>query len=388
MDDRTAVPVNIAIVGGGIGGLAAAIALRHEGYAPIVYEAAPALQPAGAGIWVPPNAMHVLSQLGAGGDVEAAGMVIDAIRLQTVDGTVLQTLDAAALRRSGGAPLVSIARTHLVRCLAAHLPADSLRLGKRCRDAAQDAAGVTLRFDDGSDARADLVVAADGIHSGLRELVQPAVTLRYAGQTCYRGIGRCDAGALRRTCLEQWGGRARFGLSGISSSETYWFAPITAPARTAMPREDLKAWLLETYRHFAEPVEAILRATPDEQIIQTDLYDFAPLRRWSAGHVVLLGDAAHAMTPNLGQGGAQAVEDAWVLAACLREHGEQVGAALHAYEHRRRRRTRWTATTAWRIGRMAHVEGRVARWVRDAAIRLAPDFVQQRQTRRLFAPPA
>jgi 2-polyprenyl-6-methoxyphenol hydroxylase-like FAD-dependent oxidoreductase len=185
---------------------------------------------------------------------------------------------------------------------------------------------------------------------------------------------------LARTCREVWGGRARFGFSAVGPRQVYWFAPITA---TAGP-DDAVGSLAEQYAHFPEPIPEIVRRTPAAEIIRTDLYDFPTLDRWWQGRVALLGDAAHAMTPNLGQGGAQAIEDAYVLAEQLAAH-KDVAAAFQEYERLRLPKVRWVAKTAWRIGRLAHVANPWLRRLRDLIVRMTPARVNERQFDGLYA---
>jgi 2-polyprenyl-6-methoxyphenol hydroxylase-like FAD-dependent oxidoreductase len=373
----------VAIVGAGIGGLTTAIALRSFGFEAAIYEAAPALAPVGAGIWVPPNAMQVLAALGAREAVAAAGVRIDRVQIRTIEGTVLQELDAAAARERYGEPIISILRTRLVEALASRLPGHLVQPGKRCLGATHDQEGVALRFDDGSEARADLVVAADGIHSALRNSLFGPTSLRYAGQTCYRGIARMASGELGHTCAETWGTRCRIGYSAVGPDEVYWFAPVSSPAGTRLDPVRVKAQLLDMYAAFPHPVRLMLSETPTDRIIQTDLHDFAPLPRWSTGHIVLLGDAAHAMTPNLGQGGAQAIEDAWVLASELARQDWR--GALEAYEAARKPRTSWVAAAARRIGQIAHLENPLAQGLRNALMTRTPASIQRRHVQRLFS---
>jgi 2-polyprenyl-6-methoxyphenol hydroxylase-like FAD-dependent oxidoreductase len=377
--------LRIAVIGGGIAGLTAAIALRHHGFSCTVYEAAPALEPVGAGILVPANAMRALAALGVRESVAEAGVRLERIELRDLRGTPLQVVDGLEAERRYGEPTIAIARTRLVRALADHLGEGLLQLGKRCRDAVENETGVTLHFEDGSEARADLAIAADGIHSRLRDRFIRAVRFRYAGQTCYRGIAHHQAGALLRTCREIWGGRVRFGFASLSPDEVYWFAPITAPARMTIEPGRLKAWLLETYARFPDPVGLLLRETPDDRIIQTDLYDFPPLDRWSSGPLIAIGDAAHAMTPNLGQGGAQAIEDAWALARCLADANGRWAEAFSTFYKQRQPRTRWITSTAWQIGKLAHLDNPIAQAIRNFSLAHTPAFLQRRHLDRILA---
>jgi 2-polyprenyl-6-methoxyphenol hydroxylase-like FAD-dependent oxidoreductase len=374
------------IIGGGIGGLTAALALRRRGFDAQVYEAAPALRPVGKGIWVPTNAMQVLDRLGVAAAVRRAGWPLDRIQLRTADGRLLTDVDLRPVAAKYGHTTVSVHRAELVRVLADALPPDALHLGKRGAGAEADGGGVTVRFADGTQARGDVLVAADGIHSAVRDQFFPKVALRYSGVTCYRGVADLDLPAdLARTCWEVWGGAARIGFSAVGPGQVYWFAPVTAPAGSPLPAgADLAAELAGRYAAFPDPVPAIVRRTPPAEVIRTDLYDFAPIRRWWRGRVVLLGDAAHAMTPNLGQGGAQAIEDAYVLADRLAA-GPTPERAFAEYERLRRPKARWVVNTAWRIGRLAHVRGRWLQGLRNAAMRWTPDWVNARQIDHLYA---
>jgi 2-polyprenyl-6-methoxyphenol hydroxylase-like FAD-dependent oxidoreductase len=378
--------LKVLVIGGGIGGLAAGLALRRRGIEAEVYEAAPELRPVGKGIWVQTNAMQVLDRLGLSGAVRGAGWPLARIQVRDAAGRVLMDVDLAPFEARYGHPTVSIHRAELVRVLADALPAGTLRLGRRYAGHTADARGVTVRFDDGTEARGDVLVAADGIRSAVREHLVPGVTLRYGGQTCYRGVADMDLSAdLARSCWEVWGDHARFGFSGIGPGQVYWFGPVPAPAGEPAPTgAALRAELDRLYAGFPGPIPEIVRRTPVGEVIRTDIHDFRPIRRWWGGRVVLLGDAAHAMTPNLGQGGGQAIEDGYVLATALAEKPTPAE-AFAEYQRVRMPKARWVVDTARRFGRMAHLRGRFARRLRNTAVRLTPRWVNDRMMNRLYA---
>lgn len=375
----------ILIIGGGIGGLTAAIALRQKGFDAHVYEAAPELQPVGKGIWVPTNAMLVLDRLGLSDAVNQAGWALERIKISEGDGPALLDVDLRRIQQKFGHTTISIHRATLVRILAAALPAEVLHLGHRFTGFTQEENGIVAAFAGQAAVRGDLLIGADGIRSSVREQLQPGVPLRYSGQTCFRGIGRLELPpGLERTCWEVWGGTARFGFSVIGSDQVYWFAPCTAPVDAPQQTgEALLRELRERYRAFPEPIPAIVRHTPAEEIMRTDLYDFAPLPWWQQGWVVLLGDAAHAMTPNLRQGGAQAIEDAWFLADRLASC-PTIGEALEEYEQYRMPKVRWIARTAWQLGQLAHLENPWLRRLRNLVMRMTPTWVNERQQERVI----
>lgn len=372
------------IVGGGIGGLTTAIALSRKGWEVTVCEAADRVAPVGKGIWVPTNAMMVLERLGLARRIAEAGSELGLIQIRNRAGRLLSSVDLGGIRARFGHTTVSIARDALVRVLEAALPPGSLELGKRLRHVEALPSGVRAVFHDGSDMAGDLLVGADGIRSVTREAVEPGVALRYSGQTCYRGIADITLPpTLATTVWEVWGGRHRFGFSSIGPGRVYWFAPVTAPAGGNEGGSQAAAALRGWYAAFPSPIPEILAATPAEDIIRTDLLDFAPISRWHAGNIVLVGDAAHAMTPNLGQGGAQAIEDGYALAEQL-GGGLSIGAALDQYERVRMTKARWIVNTARRFGQVAHWEHSVACWVRDTMLACTPASANRGPLDRLY----
>jgi 2-polyprenyl-6-methoxyphenol hydroxylase-like FAD-dependent oxidoreductase len=284
-----------------------------------------------------------------------------------------------------GFGIVSILRADLVAVLANAIPSGVLHLGSRFVRFAQESAGVRAWFEDESEELADLLVGADGIHSRIREQLFPGVALRYSGQTCFRGIAEIELSReLAEACREIWGGKNRFGFSAVGTCQVYWFAPQLAPAGQTDPLDSRMQRLRETYGEFPEPVCEILAATRAENTIRTDLFDFPPIPSWRQGRVVLLGDAAHAMTPNLGQGGAQAMEDALVLADQV-TRAQSLSESLQNYERLRMPKVRWIVNTAWTFGKISHWQNPLARWVRDAAIRSTPHSVERKQMERLYS---
>ncbi|MEO6527401.1 MAG: FAD-dependent monooxygenase [Gemmatimonadaceae bacterium] len=376
----------VMIVGGGIGGLCAAIALQRHGVDAHVYEGAAALHAAGTGILVPPNALSVLASLGLADRVVADGVQLRTTEQWTDDGRLLQRLDGDAVRARWGYPIVCMRRSALQAILADAARPGTVHLKHRLEHVALDVDVVVAHFEHGATVQGQLLIGADGIHSVARRFVVPDASLRYSGQSCWRGLAPIaldpsDADGVR----EIWGGRERFGFARTGPQEVYWFAPVTAPAGTTITPSAAKVELIGRYRRFPSPVAAILDATPAEAILQTDLYDLAPLAHWSSGRVVLLGDAAHAMTPNLGQGGAQAMEDALSLAVHVQAHGASP-AALRAYEGARRAKALRLVALSKRVGQMAHWENRVARSLRDLALRAMPLAVQTWQMDSIFTP--
>ena len=374
--------MNISVIGGGIGGLATAVALQQRGFDVHVYESAAELAPVGKGIWVPTNAMLVLDRLGLGDAVAARGVALERIEVRDKNGGVLQAIDLGDVHTRFGRTTVSILRADLQAVLVGALRAGTLHLGKRCIKVDRSDSGAVASFDDGTHAEGDIIVGADGVRSIVREAVSPNVSLRYSGQTCYLGVADLWLPPdLERTVWEVWGGAHRFGFSSVAADRVYWFAPATAPEGGWEPPDVTE--LGNRYADFPAPIPDIIRHTPEQDIIRVDLHDFAPITRWSRDRFVLVGDAAHAMTPNLGQGGAQALEDAYVLAEAL-AHENTLEAAFAAYARVRQPKATRIVNTAWWYGRLAHVEAPWLRGLRNTTLRLTPNRVNRRQAYALY----
>lgn len=194
--------------------------------------------------------------------------------------------------------------------------------------------------------------------------------LRYAGYTSWRGVAPVAGLSPAHEVVELWGRGLRFGIVPIAEQETYWFA--VANAAAGGTDSDSRATVLERFASFGEPARALVEASPGARILRTDIYDRKPVSSWSKGRVCLLGDAAHPTTPNLGQGGCMAIEDAVVLAHCLAK-GAQHADAFHEYERKRVAHTTKIVNASWQFGRLAQLEGRVVTWLRDLALRATPD---------------
>jgi 2-polyprenyl-6-methoxyphenol hydroxylase-like FAD-dependent oxidoreductase len=394
---------NAVVVGAGIGGLAAAIGLRRVGWDVRVLERAPVLDDAGAGISLAANGIRALDALGVGAAVRAAGRGQYTGGTRTPDGSWLARMDGAALERALGTPIVGIPRATLHRLLRAALPPESVSVGVEVTGVDHSApdrvhvrtrsvgasASPGLDADAGLEARpeadagldADLVVAADGVNSRTRAALFPDHPgPAYSGSTVLRAITEPPLD-LPTDFEITWGHGAEFGHIAFEDGRAEWHAVLNSPAgvRHADP-------LAEVRRHFTgwhQPIARLLDATRPEAVLHHDIHELrVPLPSFVSGRVALLGDAAHAMTPNLGQGACQALEDAVVLAAALAQ-GPDTAAALAAYDAERRPRTRSVTVAARKAGRMGQQLSRPAAVaLRNAALRLAPSGMAVRMILR------
>lgn len=352
------------LIGGGIGGLAAAIGLKGAGFEVEVFEQAAALAEVGSGISLWRNALAALDRLGVFGRLRALGIAGQEGAIYRPDGRLLARMEAP---RGGGASpggaILLLHRAELHRVLLDAAGLDVVRTGARCVGIDQDEAGVTARFADGREARGDLLVGADGLRSVVRKALVDPSPPRYAGYTVYRGIAAFDPAKV--VPGETWGRGLRIGRWGLAGGRSYWYASHAVPEGRGDPAAGRKAGLLALFRGWHAPVGDLIAATDEAAILRTDIYDRRPLSRWGVGRATLLGDAAHPMTPDLGQGACQAIEDAAILADCLRTPGD-IPAALRAYESRRIPRTARVVAAARRIGRMARWSNPWACRLRDA----------------------
>jgi 2-polyprenyl-6-methoxyphenol hydroxylase-like FAD-dependent oxidoreductase len=375
-DDRARTAL---IVGAGIGGLAAAIALRRAGLDVEVFERAARIEEVGAGIALWANGIRVLDSLGVGEAIRAASVQYPMGGLRAADGAVLTSVSASDLQRLFDVPIIIMHRADLLSVLLDAYGAGRVHLASRCAAVHQDAGGVTAEFDDGRRVRGDLLVGADGLHSVVRAALHGPQAPTYAGCTAWRGVVAFDTSAV--TAGETWGGGCVFGLVPIRGERVYWYA--TAKTPEGGRNADEKATLLRAFRGWHRPIESLLDATAPSAILRNDLYDRPVMKTWSVGHATLLGDAAHPMLPFLGQGACQALEDAVALADCVREH-DDVGSALRAYEARRVRRANTFVTQSRYAGRVAQLQNPVGVALRNALLKRVGSRLQLRQLARMI----
>lgn len=340
----------VLIVGGGIGGLTLALAMLHRGWSVKVFERAASLQPVGAGLAIWANAVRVLAHLGVRDALMRHARPGASMAMRSWQGKPLISADPAKIERLLGEQSIVIHRADLVQLLIDELPSDAFYLNAQVVEITQDEQYASLRLADGRVFQGDLLVGADGINSLVRELASGSVPLRYAGYTAWRGVtnfGPLDIAG------ETLGQGARFGLSSMSNDRVYWYATQSLPANTVIEGGH-KQHLLKLFANWHAPIADLIQSTPESEILHHDIYDLSSLPHWSLGRITLLGDAAHAMTPNLGQGACQAIEDAAVLARQISEHND-LSVALQAYEAERRPRVK-------QIWQQSRLIGEVGQW--------------------------
>jgi len=367
------------VVGGGIAGLTGAVALRQIGWRVTVLERAATFGEIGAGITLLSNGLRCLDAIGLGDAVRGSGLPMLALGMRTAAGRWLSRFDgdSANLEARMGTTSVVVHRAELHRILRDALPAEALVAGVTTTGIIGGADGgpAEVRFrhrDHDAVLHADLVVGADGVHSWVRSQRWPdAPHPVYSGSTSWRAITTPSAAVTEMSL--SWGQGTEFGVMPIVDGRTYWYA--AANADEAQRNPDELGELRGRFGTWHEPIPTVLAHTSPQAVLRHDIYRLPALDSYHRGNVVLLGDAAHAMTPNLGQGGGQALEDAIVLAAAVSRAGSPA-AALSQYDRERRARTQAmsrAATRQLRFGQQLHSPIAVA--VRNTAVALTPNHM-------------
>lgn len=349
----------VVIAGGGIGGLASALALRSRGIDAVVLESATRLRDGGAGLHMWTNGVLALHELGVAEEVLRTAPVQRVCEFRTHTGDLLGAWPVSRFEETYGAPTIAVARSHLHGVLSRALPPRTIRSGAKVASFRQDEEGVQAVLTDGTVEHGDLLIGADGLHSAVRRELLGDKPPRYNGYIAWRGQAEVgDRTVPPGTFRALFGPGLRFTYYDIAPGVVHWMSVANGPPGGSDGPGIIER-LQERHSGWMHPVAQIIAATPEPAVIRTDVFDRAPDKQWGAGRVTLLGDAAHPITFNVGQGACQALEDALVLAECLETYDDPVK-ALRSYEEQRRRRTAALQRLAWWIGRMGALSNPLA----------------------------
>ncbi len=341
--------MKIAIIGGGITGLTTALALHKLGIASKVYEQAETLSEIGAGIWLQPNAVKILNWLGIKDKILEKGIQLQRVNIVYPDLRPIKKLKNELLQDEYGNQTIAIHRGRLQQVLFDEFSRyGQIELGKKYNSQSTENNKIRINFS-AQQIEADIVLGADGIHSQVRQHLFPNSEIRKTNQMCWRGISKFKLPeSLMQAGRESWGHKRRFGFSNISHDEVYWYAVQTMNEHS--PEADTK-YIQSLFRDFSPVVNEIIEHAG--YIHTAQLSDLKRLRTWHKGNTCLLGDAAHATTPNMGQGACQGIEDAYYISNLLAQNNLSQE-SFKIFEQKRRAKVDDIVNNSWRFGQAAH----------------------------------
>ncbi len=377
---------SICIIGGGIGGVATAVALRRLGVAADVYERAPKVGEVGSGLSLWPNATRALRDMGLLEELKAKSGDATHFLVRREDGRVLMDLELGGFE----VPALCTHRADLLSVMLDHVPAESIHLGHELEALVEAGGRLRVRFKNGQERECDAVIGADGIRSRVRASLFGEAEPVFRGYTISRGVGFYSGSNMpAQHNSETWGPGKRFGILAMGAGRFTWYGT-TNLGRTIRPTGwstdpgARKQELLSAFADWHEPIPQLIASTPAESILRNDAHDRTPLRHWGKGAVTLLGDAAHPLTPNLGQGGCLAIEDAWTLANCVRASSDMPH-AFRAYEALREPRTRHLTERSLLLGWVGQWEHPVLVSCRQQVTRMLPARLFERNLKRIYS---
>lgn len=374
----------VLIVGAGPGGLTAAVALRRVGIHATLFERAPRLGVAGAGIGVQSNAMRALMRLGIGDRLIEAGTEVREQEICDNSGTLLLRLPQGEVADAFGTPTISLLRSDVQLALVDALEEGVLQLGSECVGVEQAADGVTAHFADGRSERGALLIGADGARSVVRKHVYGDRNAgpRYSGVTIWRGVVSLEGALPEDTARGYLGPGQTFVMFPVGRQRIYWGMGKREPQGSAAPTEGVHRFLTDQLGGFPPLARRIVEATPEAEIIRTEIFDRDPEQTWIRGRVVLLGDAAHLTTPFVGQGAGISMEDSVRLAKELAltdglQDQRMLDQALKLYEHERLPRCSKVVLSSRRRGQVLFWRNPAATATRNATFRALPAGVRR-----------
>ena len=368
---------DVIVVGGNMGGLAAGIALRKVGLRPIVLERMPSQPHVNGGLHIWTNGSKALAWLGIEDELRAKGAPVDTLEFNDWRGrNLLRAKISEIERKYGGHGAFFIPRVDLPRALLGALGDGTVRWGSNVTSVRDDGKGVTATLDDGTEIRGKVLIGADGIGSLVRRHLFGPIEPRSSGYEDWGAVVNLEHPAAPPGYYPTyWGPGTRLGIANIGHGRLYWAAALQrSPEVRERGEAPLIADILKQFRGWPEPIEQVVAATPQDAFYGAHIKDLKPMKQWGKGRITLMGDAAHATTPNAGRGASEALEDAVVFSRLLAElpdldDSARVAAALQTYEDQRRKPTASVTKLSWQIGMLGKWKNPVACTVRGVYLR-------------------
>ena len=368
--------MNIAVIGAGIGGLTTAALLIEQGHDVTVFEKKTQITELAAGIGIGDNVIQKLAGHDLAKGILNHGQEMEGMFIRSAEGHKLTKMMFRKKTMN-----VTLLRQTLVDLIASYVPETAIRFATKVQRVENTADGVTV-YPEADSTAFDLCIGADGIHSNVRQTVAPKSKVLYQGYTCFRGVVDDVNLKYDNFAYEYWGKAGRFGIVPMLDGRVYWFATINAKEHDAKYQNFAKPHLQAYFNHFPAYVRQVLDQQDESTILHHDIYDLKPLSTFVYGHTILLGDAAHATTPNMGQGAGQAMEDAIVLAQCLAHY--PVEKALARYDRLRVKHTKKVIKKSRSIGKKAQYQNGLKVRVRNTVLKRVPKWMINRQNKFIF----
>lgn len=369
--------MKIAVVGAGIGGLTVAALLQEHGHEVKVFEKNQELSEVGAGIGIGGNVIDKLHNHDLAKGIKNAGQIIDTLAIADNSGTALSKIK---LKRN--TVNLTLERQSLLETIQSYVQPSSIYTGYQVLSIENEANKVTVHFENHEAETFDLCIGADGLHSSVRASVAPNTKVNYQGYTVFRGLVNDVQLKDTNTATEYWSKQGRVGIVPLLNNKVYWFIAINAKIHNTEYQTYGKPHLQARFNHFPNEVREVLDKQSETGILLHNIYDLKPLKTFVYNRTVLLGDAAHATTPNLGQGAGQAMEDAIVLANCLETY--DFDQALERYDKLRVKHTKKIIKKSRKIGKVAQSTQRLFIKVRNAIAKRIPNSLLARQTKFIY----
>ena len=372
--------MNIDIIGAGIGGLTTAIALEQKGIKTRIFEQAEQIKPVGAGIILANNAMQVYEKLGLRKIIEENGNPISSMNITKSNLKPLSKIDLSYFEQKHNTKNIAIHRGTLQQILIDKLKSTKINLNHKLTSIVENTNGYYLKFENGEQIQSSTILGADGLNSIVRQNLFPNNSIRNANQICWRGITEYELPTKFKNELnEAWGKSGRFGFVQIAENKVYWYALKSfEKSKNEFSINDLEQY----FSNYNSVIIDIIKSTKKEHINTAEILDLKPIHIWYKKNVCLIGDAAHATTPNMGQGACQSIEDAFVLSECLDKYG--ITKAFSEYQKLRLPKAHQVVKASWLVGKMAHLKNPILIGLRNQMLRLTPSSVKRKQNEQIF----
>lgn len=373
------------IIGGGIAGLTTAATFEKLNIEYHLFERSAEFRDVGAGIWLAPNAMQVIKWLGLDDRMLEEGNELTQFGLASDNLHFISKPNLDIVKNKFGYSTVAIHRARLQKVLLESIPKNKISLGHSFKNFQVHGETCLSSFENGFQHSSKFLIGADGINSKLRQQIFPKAKIRFANQICWRGISTLDIpDEFKHAGYELWGHGIRFGFSPISDNEVYWFAVDTGKKLLGSESCD-KQMLLEKYKNFHPFVKQIIQQTAQDRIILKDIEDLEIIPKWYNENVLLIGDAAHATTPNMGQGGCQGIEDAYYLGQFLVQEKDPPE-AFKMFQKFRKNKVHQIVNGSYRLGKIAH--WKYGKTIRNSLMSVVPSSILQKQLQSIYSLPS